>query len=226
MRNRTVYQVLEETMEDYSYSIKKTGRVVEIKGSVFIPKIEIEITHEKEIHLGSSENSYVCGESRLIEAIKCFKNELRDKVAKVIEENKSLLTDDDEMIQKLQSDIKELKKELEKAKEEIAKLEIEKLGTNPYIPYTPWTSPNPWSTGITWGDGTGDNPNPFPNTITCKMNDYPNERSSITTEEGLRMNRGSKTYTSDTKRNQKKQDYHEDTVHTRFCSESNNIEGD
>ena len=182
MKNRTIYDVLNEAMEDYSYSIKKEGNKVEIKGSVTVPRIEIEVTHEKIFYYAQEDKGLLGdgGNAKLAKVIVAFKEELKDKVASVIKEHKEELTDDVAMIEKLQYEIKTLKEALgeteealKTAREEITRLELERIGTQPY----PWTNPAPWSTGTTpWSTGitwdipyVGDRPGWLDeNNITCE----------------------------------------------------------
>lgn len=187
MKNRTVYEVLDKVMEDYSYSIKKAGRKVEITGSVYISRLDMEVTHEKIFYYASDKYSSVNGDNGgLAKAILSFKSELKDKVAKVISEHKDILTDDDAMIKKLLDEVSYLKEtlnttetELKAAKERIHTLELEKLTT---VPYTPWsTGTTPW---ITWdnGEGTGKKPDyVWKPTITCEHN----ENSEYSAYEGF-----------------------------------------
>ena len=196
MKNRTIYEVLDKAMEDYSYSIKKTGNKVEIKGSVFIPRVDIEVTHEKEFHYSPADKNLISDErdARLAKAIIIFKEELKDKVASIIKAHKLELTDDEAMIERLQYDIKSLQKELAAKEEElkesrdkIAKLELERLGTQPYTPY-PWTNPNPWSTGITWETQIGDQPDWMnKNNITCSTGEG-NTSATYGTGDEVRFN--------------------------------------
>ena len=205
MKNRTVYEVLDEVMQDYLYSIQKTGNKVEIKGSVFIPRIDIEVTHEKVFYYSPEDKNLLVdsGNAKLARAITTFKEELREKVASVIKEYKEELTDDEAMINKLQCEIKSLRKglaeteeELKEAKEKIARLELERLNTQP-LPYTPWTNPTPWTTGITWNTEIGDEPGWMDkNTITCDNPDDIQFRSDVTSPDGIKMNNGSVYFTS------------------------------
>ena len=179
MKNRTIYDVMNEAMEDYSYSIKKEGNKVEIKGSVTVPRIEIEVSHEKIFYYNQEERNALAErgiDNNLVlsKVIATFKEELKDKVDSVIKEHKEELTDDDFLIRSLtqevkalQSNLKDTEVELKKAREEIARLELEKTTTQPYQPY-PWY-PSPWSTGITWDTPyVGDRPGWLDNTITCE----------------------------------------------------------
>jgi hypothetical protein len=99
--------------------------------------------------------------------IKKFKEDLRDKVAEVIKSHAEELTDDEEMIKKLQYEIKTLEKSIKQTEQElcearakIAQLELEKAMNTPYTPYTPpcptYPELTPW--GPTWGTSTGDSP--------------------------------------------------------------------
>ena len=167
MKNRTVYDVLDSVMENYTYTIEKDGKKVTLTGKVFISKIDATVTHEKTFYQSGDIND----EFKLQSAVRAFKEELRGKVADVIKSHAEELTDDEVMIDKLLYKVKKLTEELEKTKEELAlanqrisQLEIEKIGTQPYQPYpwstgtTPWDNPNPWSTGITWETQIGDQP--------------------------------------------------------------------
>ena len=164
-------------MQDYSYSIQKTGNKVEIKGSVYVPRVDVTVTHEKVFYYAPEDRNPLFDDvsTKLSKAIVTFKEELKEKVASVIKEHKEELTDDEAMIDKLQSEVKSLKKsltkteeELKEAKETIRRLELERNGTQP-LPYVPWTNPNPWATGITWNTEIGDEPDWMnKNTITCE----------------------------------------------------------
>lgn len=159
MKNRTVYDVLDKIMEDYSYSIKKTGNKVEISGSVYIDRLDETVTFEKTIY---------CVDGNVRTAIEKFKEELRSRVAKVVSDNKEILTDDNALIKNLLDQVKELRAELDAAKQRIRSMELEKI--YPLNPY-PWTTPNtnPWSTGITWETQIGDQPDWLDkNKITCQ----------------------------------------------------------
>ena len=208
MKNRTIYDVLNEAMEDYSYSIKKEGNKVEIKGSVTVPRIEIEVTHEKIFYYAQEDRGLLGdgGNAKLAKVIVAFKEELKDKVASVIKEHKEELTDDVAMIEKLQYEIKTLREalgkteeELKKAREEITRLELERIGTQPY----PWTNPAPWSTGttpwltgVTWETHIGDQPDWLDkNSITCENMDNVQFRSDVTCPDGIRMNNGTVHFT-------------------------------
>ena len=181
MKNRTVYDVLNSVMENYSYTIEKDGKKVTLTGKVYISKIDVTVTHEKTF--------YQCGdvndEYKLEGAVREFKEELRGKVADVIKSHAKELTDDEAMIDKLLYEMKKLTEELQKTKEELAsanqrisQLELEKC-VQPYQPYPwtvpntePWINPNPWLTGITWETQIGDPPGWMDkNNITCSTGD-------------------------------------------------------
>lgn len=186
MKNRTVYEVLDSVMENYSYTIEKEGKKVSLAGKVYISKINVTVTHEKTFYQHGDPN----GSYKLENAIKTFKEELRNKVADVIKSHAEELTDDEAMIDKLLYEVKRLTEELERTKEELAlanqrisQLEFEKL-VQPYQTYpwtvpnpastgtTPWDNPNPWSTGITWETQIGDPPGWMDkNNITCSTGD-------------------------------------------------------
>lgn len=167
MKIRTIYDVLNQVMDDYSYSIKKVGKKVEVSGSVYIERLDLDVKHEKTIYLADKDNI-----GNLEKAVKVFKEELKEKVIEVIKSHAEELTDDEEMINKLQYELKSLKKtlaeceeELAKANERIKQLEAEKLTTYP------WINPNPWSTGITYQTEIGDAPDWMDkNRITCEEN--------------------------------------------------------
>lgn len=186
MKNRTVYEVLEEVMRNYSYTIEKDGKKVTLTGKVYIERIGETVTHEKTVfQVGDGDD-----ERQLENVIRSFKDGLRSKVAEVIKNHAEELTDDEAMIDKLLYEVKRLTEELEKTKEELAlanqkisQLEFEKL-VQPYQPQpwtipnpastgtTPWVNPSPWSTGITWETQIGDPPGWLDkNSITCSAGD-------------------------------------------------------
>lgn len=173
MKNRTIYEVLNNVMENYSYTIEKEGKKISLTGKVYISKIDVTVTHEKTIYQhGDCNDSY-----KLENAIKAFKEELRSKVADVIKSHAEELTDDEAMIDKLLYEVKKLTEELQKAKEELAsanqrinQLELNK-NTQPYQIY-PQTTPNTSLTGITWETFIGDQPDWMNRqNITCSMSD-------------------------------------------------------
>lgn len=177
MKNRTVYDVLDSVMENYSYTIEKEGKKVMLTGKVYIGKIDVTITHEKTFYQHGDPND----EFKLENTIRVFKEELRSKVAEVIKSHAKELTDDEAMIDKLLLQVKDLTEELQKTREELAsanqkisQLEFEKY-VQPCQPYpwttpstSPWDNPNPWSPGITWETQIGDQPDWMnKNNITC-----------------------------------------------------------
>ena len=171
MKNRTVYEVLDSVMENYTYTIEREGRKVTLYGKVYIERIDVHVSHEKTIYLQGDVND----EHKLEGTIRTFKDELKGKVAEVIKGHAEELTDDEAMIDKLLYEVKKLTEELERTKEELAhahqridQLENEKL-IQPYQPY-PWTNPNPWTTGITWETIIGDPPGWMDNSTTCDTN--------------------------------------------------------
>lgn len=158
MKNRTIYDVLDQVMENYTCTIEQTGKKVCLSGKVYIERIDTTVTNESIFYkTGEREDEY-----RLETAIKRFKEGLRNKVAEVIKSHAEELTDDEEMIKKLQYEITTLKKtiskteqelcdtkrDLDEARAKIAQLELEKSITLPYAPATPYTgTTTPW---ITW----------------------------------------------------------------------------
>ena len=180
MKNRTVYEVLDSVMENYSYTIEKEGKKVTLTGKVYIGKIDVTVTNEKTLYqYGDSNDNY-----KLETAIKAFKEELRNKVAEVIKSHAEELTDDEAMIDKLQQEVKSLRKkvkeleeELNEAKSKINGLEFEKLTREPIInPATPNPFTNPWAPGtapwITYENTIGDPPDWMnKNNITCSTGD-------------------------------------------------------
>ena len=181
MKNRTVYDVLDSVMENYSCTIEKEGKKVMLTGKVYIDKIDATITHEKTFYQHGDPND----DYKLESAIKAFKEELRGKVADVIKSHAEELTDDEAMIDKLLYEVKKLTEELQRTKEELAsanqrisQLELEKY-VQLYQPYPwttpntePWVNPNPWATGITWETQIGDPPGWMDkNNITCSTDE-------------------------------------------------------
>jgi hypothetical protein len=182
MKNRTVYDVLNSVMDNYSYTIEKEGRKVTISGKVYIDRIDMTVSDLVVVYTQGDVND----DYRIENSIKQFKESLKKKVAEVIKSHEEELTDDEAMIDKLLYQVKKLTEELEEAREELAvahqridQLENEKL-TQPYQPYYPWTipntgpwdNPNPWSTGITWETKIGDPPDWMDkNNITCSTSD-------------------------------------------------------
>ena len=174
MKNRTIYEVLDSVMENYTYTIEQTGKKIHLFGKVYIERIDVTVSHEKTFYKTDINGS----DCQVEKNVKKFKEELRTKVAEVIKNHAEELTDDEAMIEKLQYEITALRKtikgleeELNAANEKICRLELEKVA-QPY-PWTtpntaPWDNPNPWSTGITWETQIGDPPGWMDkNNITC-----------------------------------------------------------
>ena len=173
MKNRTIYEVLNNVMENYSYTIEKEGKKISLTGKVYISKIDVTVTHEKTIYQhGDCNDSY-----KLENAINTFKEELRNKVADIIKSHAEELTDDEAMIDKLLYEVKKLTEELQKTKGELAsanqrinQLELNK-NTQPYQIY-PQITPNTPLTGITWETFIGDQPDWMNRqNITCSISD-------------------------------------------------------
>ena len=173
MKNRTIYEVLNNVMENYSYTIEKEGKKISLTGKVYISKIDVTVTHEKTLYQhGDCNDSY-----KLENAIKTFKEELRSKVADVIKSHAEELTDDEAMIDKLLYEVKKLTEELQKTKGELAsanqrinQLELNK-NTQPYQIY-PQITPNTPLAGITWETFIGDQPDWMNRqNITCSISD-------------------------------------------------------
>lgn len=189
MKNRTVYDVLNSVMENYSYTIEKEGKKVMLTGKVYIGKIDATVSHEKTFYQHGDPND----DCKLESAINAFKEELRGKVADVIKSHAEELTDDEAMIDKLLYEVKKLTEALQRTKEELAtanlrigQLELEKY-VQPYQPY-PWDNPNPWSTGITWETQIGDQPDWMnKNNITCSTGEG-NTSASYGTGDDVRFN--------------------------------------
>ena len=209
MRNRTVYDVLNSVMDNYSYTIEKEGRKVTISGKVYIDRIDVTVTDLITVYMQGDIND----EYRIENSIKQFKESLKKKVAEVIKSHEEELTDDEAMIDKLLYQVKKLTEEFEEAREELAvahqridQLENEKL-TQPYQPYYPWTTPNtgpwdnpnPWATGITWETIVGDPPGWMDkNNITCSTGEG-NTSATYGTGDEVRFNTS-----EDIKRNPKR----------------------
>ena len=207
MRNRTVYDVLDSVMDNYSYTIEKEGRKVTISGKVYIDRIDTTVTDLITVYTQGDVND----EYRIENAIKQFKESLKKKVAEVIKSHEEELTDDEAMIDKLLYEVKSLTKKLEGAEEELAlarekisKLELEK-SVQPYQPYPwatpntgPWDNPNPWTTGITWETIIGDPPGWMDkDNITCSTGEG-NTSATYGTGDEVRFN------TSEHKKNPKR----------------------
>ena len=185
MKNRTIYDVLDQVMENYTYTIEQTGKKVCLSGKVYIERIDTTVTHEKTFYKSGDIN-----DTYMLEAeIKKFKEGLRDKVAEVIKSHAEELTDDEEMIKKLQYEIATLKKAISQTEQElcdarakIAQFELEKTMNTPYTPYTPpcptYPEITPWGP-CTWGTSTGDSPDWY--------NDF--KITSKTTEDELFLDR-------------------------------------
>ena len=207
MRNRTVYDVLDSVMDNYSYTIEKEGRKVTISGKVYIDRIDTTVSDLIVVYTQGDGND----EYRIENSIKQFKESLRKKVAEVIKSHEEELTDDEAMIDKLLYEVKSLTKKLEEAEEELAlarekisRLELEK-SVQPYQPYpwttpntSPWDNPNPWATGITWETIIGDPPGWMDKSnITCSTGDG-NTSATYGTGDEVRFN------TSEHKKNPKR----------------------
>ena len=115
MKNRTVYEVLEEVMRNYSYTIEKDGKKVTLTGKVYIERIGETVTHEKTVfQVGDGDD-----ERQLENVIRSFKDGLRSKVAEVIKSHAEELTDDEAMIDKLLYEVKSLRKTVKELEEEL-----------------------------------------------------------------------------------------------------------
>lgn len=208
MKNRTVYDVLDSVMDNYSYTIEKEGRKVTISGKVYIDRIDMTVSDLVVVYTHGDGND----EYRIENSIKNFKESFRKKVADVIKSHEEELTDDEALIDKLLYEVKSLTKKLEEAEEELAlarekisKLELEK-SVQPYQPYPwivpntgPWDNPNPWTTGITWETIIGDSPGWMDkNNITCSTGEG-NTSATYGTGDEVRFNTS-----EDIKRNPKR----------------------
>jgi hypothetical protein len=207
MKNRTVYDVLNSVMDNYSYTIEKEGRKVTISGKVYIDRIDMTVSDLVVVYTQGDVND----EYRIENSIKQFKESLKKKVAEVIKSHEEELTDDEAMIDKLLYEVKSLTKKLEETEEELAlarekisKLELEK-SVQPYQPYPwttpntgPWDNPNPWATGITWETIIGDPPGWMDkDNITCSTGEG-NTSATYGTGDEVRFN------TSEHKKNPKR----------------------
>ena len=134
MRRKTINEIFEQVMQNYTYSVTRNGQNVEITGCVSIDGIGREITFKKVFRIDQYN-----GGLRVEQMVFDFKEEFGEKIKKVIEENYELLSDDREMIDYLNLKIKELNEELEKVRRE---LEAEKIKNVPLVqPYQPWAVP-------------------------------------------------------------------------------------
>lgn len=156
-----MYQVLEEIMQDYTYTVKKDGNKFKLYAEIYIKKLDETVTHNKEV---ISENMDLEG------IVKTFRNELKEKVAAVLKNHKDEVLDDDKLIESLNKKIAALneelgmtKKDLAVALQKITELELKLAApSNPiYVPYpedpphVPWrTSPSipdiPWDRYRIW----------------------------------------------------------------------------
>ena len=73
MKNRTVYEVLDSVMENYSYTIEKEGKKVSLSGKVYISKIDVTVTHEKTFYQNGNSRRTILLIWQLIERMRLRK---------------------------------------------------------------------------------------------------------------------------------------------------------
>ena len=164
MHTLSLYDILENVMEDYTYTLKKKGNKLEVTGTVYIELLNEEVTLKEEFCVNSAK-------SGITEAyIRDFKTAFRKKVLDKLQENKEVLLDHNALFKKLYNQIVELREELEAVKEENRRLHGSSLTCPDITPVSPYVAPQ--SPGTTpW--------NPWPSPIWCstdsnsKINDEP-----------------------------------------------------
>lgn len=163
MKERTIYDVLDEVMKDYTYKVKKQGNVLDYEGWVYIPQLD-ETVHHEAIHYFNDKNHKEYNDAYMEDTAKSFKATLKDKVVKVLLEHKEELTDDARYISSLLEKIKKLNKEIDELKEKISRLENDQY-IEPGIVDIPVPNPAFPNIGEPWpSPGTPFTPYPYPGT--------------------------------------------------------------
>ena len=163
MKERTIYDVLDEVMKDYTYKVKKQGNTLDFEGWVYIPKLDETVYHEA-IHYFNNLDPKQYNDAYMEDCAEKFKKALKGKVAKVISEHREELTDDAHCISSLLEKVKKLKKENDELKEKIERLENEKY-TEPGIVDVPIPNPAFPNIGDPWPGSTPPfSPYPYPGT--------------------------------------------------------------
>lgn len=186
MKNRTIYDALSKIMENYNYSVKKEGRRVKLSGSVYIDRIDIDVSHEKTFYIDPKD------ENSLAKNIKAFKEELTNKVSEIVKDHRDELTDDEAMIDKLLYQIKSLNKELAQTKENLKRANdriFQLENRNNWLTYPCDNIPRPIE--ITYSDNTNDIATIDSGKITCNegqnltLNDWWADFANVSSSLGI-----------------------------------------
>lgn len=147
MKTRTVYDILDDVMKDYEYTLKKEGNKIEVTGKVVIKKLGKVVDYSKEFYVQDNEpngamEKRICG----------FKDEFRKKIVDEIKLHKELLEDDDMLIDHLLDEIYCQKRENEQLKKRIEQLENDLIVDIQIPTQTPaFPGPEqPWDIGKVW----------------------------------------------------------------------------
>lgn len=166
MKTRTVYDILDDVMKDYEYTLKKEGNKIDVTGKVVIKKLGKVVDYSKEFYVQDNEpngamEKRICG----------FKDEFRKKIVDEIKLHKELLEDDDMLIDHLLDEIYCQKRENEQLKKRIEQLEKDLIVDVPFpatpiptYPTYPWTMPDtgtpPWDANKIWCSTSSDYKSP------------------------------------------------------------------
>ena len=151
MITRTVYDILDDIMKDYEYTLKKEGNKIEATGRVVIKKLGKTVEYSKEFHVQDNEPN-----GAMEKRIGGFKDEFKKKIIEEIVLYKDVLEDDDLLIDKLLDEIYCLKRDNARLKERVEQLENDLIVNvpistpNPVFPTYPGTTQPPWDYGKIW----------------------------------------------------------------------------
>lgn len=149
MKTRTVYDILDDVMKDYEYTLKKEGNKIAVTGKVTIKKLGKIVEYSKEFYVQNDEpdgamEKRICG----------FKDEFRKKIVDEIKQYKEFLEDDDILIDHLLDEIYCLKRDNAQLKERVEQLEKDLIVNiplpTPNVPNPVYPGQQPWDIGKIW----------------------------------------------------------------------------
>ena len=117
MKNKTLYDVLNQVMDDYCYAITKTGREIFLSGKIRIKKLNEVVSYDKKYIIDDDDT-----DKNMEIRIRQFKEEVKEKVAEKLKEHKEELLDDDYMIERLWSENISLNADNERLRKQVEEL--------------------------------------------------------------------------------------------------------